>query len=365
VKPIQIEPLRKYLWLLTAGTLLVTWLFLAWNSGQFIPEDGRWAVAPGEYTDDGFSKQKKILVLPDSQVAYIDVGKGPPLLLLHGCPFSAYEWHAVLPELAKHFWVIAPDLRGLGDTPVRLNDDYRLATDVTMVRQLMDALSIKSAYFVAHDHGGAVAQMLMQGDSARIQKLVLTNIEAYDQWPSAPEIPILKAIVHWFTSPLMFHALKFDWVRKQAFGIAVLDKKTLTPEILRGYALPHLATRERWQRLRRFFVGQLDPTHAQTSTMLAVPAMRAFVVPTLLVWGQKDDNFGPKLAERLAADIAGVQGLHYLYKSKHMPFEEQADEYTSAVLDFLRHGEVAGHALEAYGLVKNKMQVDTPSSQSK
>jgi pimeloyl-ACP methyl ester carboxylesterase len=336
-----------------ASGLLLTWLALAWNSGWFIPNDGRWAVPPDAWTQDGFSAQKKIMNLPDgSQVAYLDLGAGPVLMLLHGCPFSAYEWNAVLPELTRHFRVIAPDLRGLGDTPVRMNDDYRLPTDVAMVRQLMDALQVKSADFVAHDHGGAVAQLLMQSDPERMQKVVLTNVEAYDQWPSKPELPILKAIVHPITSPLLYHALQFEWVQRKAFSIAVWDQRTLTADVLRGYALPHVATAERWQRLRRFFAWQLDPSHAQSTTLRAVPAMRVFNHPTLLVWGERDDNFGPALASRLARDIPGVQGIHYLQRSKHMPFEEEPAEYTQAVLRFLKAGDISEKARQAMGFAR-------------
>lgn len=337
----------KYLGGVTLVVLL-GWLLLAWNSGQLIPNDTRWAVAPGDYTQDGFSSQKKLMDLPDgSKVAYLDLGQGPVLMLLHGCPFSAYEWNAVLPALTKHYRVIAPDLRGLGDTPVRLNDDYRLPTDVVMVQQLMDALQIKSADFVAHDHGGAVAQLLMQADPARINKLVLTNVEAYDQWPSQPELPILKAIVNPLTSPLLYHALKFEWAQREAFSVAVLHEKTLSSAVLTGYAAPHVATPERWQRLRRFFAWQLDPSHARSTTLQAVPAMRAFTAPTLLVWGERDDNFGPDLAARLARDIPGVQGIHYLQQSKHMPFEEEPALYSRAVLEFLKVGTVSAQATQA------------------
>ncbi|MFA6985902.1 MAG: alpha/beta hydrolase [Arenimonas sp.] len=331
------------------------WLAMAMNSGAFIPHDGRWAVAPGEFTADGFSAQKKLLKLPDSRVAYIELGRGPPLLLLHGCPFSAYEWSAVLPELAKHFRVIVPDLRGLGDTPVRLNDDYRLPTDVTLVRQLMDELDIPSAYFVAHDHGGAVLQLLMQHDPARITKAVISNAEAYDQWPSAPEVPILKAIVHPVTSPVMYHALKFEWAQRLAFSIAVHDVDTLTPALLRGYALPHVATPERWQRLRRFFRWQLDPAHAQL-TVDAVPAMRAFRAPALLLWGEQDENFGPRVARRLARDIPGVTGIHFLKRSEHMPFAEEPDEYAQTVIAFLKFGSVAPHATKALAAARADSQ---------
>jgi len=50
------------------------------------------------------------------QMHYVIGGKGAPVVLLHGWPETWYEWHKVMPALAKNYTVIAPDLRGLGDT---------------------------------------------------------------------------------------------------------------------------------------------------------------------------------------------------------------------------------------------------------
>ena len=48
--------------------------------------------------------------------AYADAGDGPPVLLLHGCPFSKFVWRNLIPELSASFRCVAPDLLGLGDT---------------------------------------------------------------------------------------------------------------------------------------------------------------------------------------------------------------------------------------------------------
>lgn len=326
--------------------LSLGWVFLAFRAGMFIPHDGRWAVTPGEFTDDGFSHQKQLITLGDTQVAYLDVGEGPPLILLHGCPFSTYEWREIIPALAQQYRVIAPDLFGLGDTPVRLDQDYRLPQDVEMVRRLMDSLGVASADFLAHDHGGATVQLLMQADPDRIQRAVLTNVEAYDEWPSAPELPYLRMIVNPVSSPLIHQALQFESIRREIFSIAVEDEAVLTSDVLRAYALPHTATPERWQRLRRFFRWQMDETHNDI-TMTALPGMLAFERPVLLLWGERDENFGPHLARRLARDIPGVRGIHYLRGSQHMPMQEEPAEYARAVLAFLRDGTISADAQAA------------------
>jgi len=318
--------------ILTALLLALAWLSMAWQSGMFLPDTAR---IDGEGRQSSpFAQQKKFVSVAGTRVAYIEMGAGEPLLLLHGCPFSAAEWQAVLPLLARHYRVIAPDWLGLGDTEVTLSDDYRLPKDVDLLLAFMNHLGIARAKFVAHDHGGAVALLMMDRHADRIERLVLTNIEAYDQWPSQPELKYLKAIVNPVTSPLVYTALKSQWVRHRIFRIAVHDESTLDADILAEWVTPHTASGERWQRLRRFFMWQLDEEHNKV-TQAAVPAMRRFTKPTLLVWGEQDTNFGPALARRLASDVPGVVGTVWMKKSAHMPMVEEPAAYAEAVLEFM------------------------------
>lgn len=320
-----------------AVVLGLAWLAMAVDAGMFIPHDGRFAVQPGQFTPDALASEKKIIDLGRWKVAYLDVGKGEPVVLLHGCPFSAYEWSKVIPVLARQYRVIAPDLIGLGDTPVRLNDDYSLPRDVDMVRALMDKLGLKSARFIGHDHGGAIVQLLMQRDPGRIDMAVLTNVEAYDQWPSKPETPDLHLITNPLTSPLLYEAVKLKAVERDLYSIAVANPATLTDQTLDGLADPLVKGGLRWQRTRRFFAGQLDPANTRL-TLEALPAMRRFMRPVLIVWGQKDTNFGPNIALRLARDIPGASGVHWMTHSAHLPMLEEPNAYAAVALRFFDTG---------------------------
>jgi pimeloyl-ACP methyl ester carboxylesterase len=124
----------------------------------------------------------------------------------------------------------------LGDTPVRLNDDYRLTRDVQMVTELMDRLGIRSVRFIGHDHGDAVIQLLMQQHPDRIDMAILTNVEAYDEWPSNPETADLHLITNPVTSPLVYLALHFRRVQRDLYSIAVVNRSTLTDETLDAFA---------------------------------------------------------------------------------------------------------------------------------
>jgi len=295
---------------------------------------------------EGFAARKKIAALPSGPVAYLDEGEGPPLVLLHGCPFSAVEWEPVLQTFSQHFRVIAPDLRGLGDTPVRLDDDYRLPTDVTMVRELLASLGVTQASFVAHDHGAAVLQLLTAEAPQLVDRAVISNAEAYDAWPSAPELPYLRLIVNPVTSPIAYLALQLEAVRREVFSIAVFDQATLSSTLLAEFTEPHVATPARWQRLRRFYRWQLDPEH-QTLTLAAVPALRRFDRPVLLIWGARDTNFDTQVASRLAHDLSGTQGIVLLNHSSHLPMVEQPVEFARAASDFLTRGSVSTEAVAA------------------
>ena len=87
------------------------------------------------------------------QMHYVIGGKGDPVVLLHGWPQTWYEWHKIMPALAKNYTVIAPDLRGLGDSskPFTGYDGNTTAEDIY---QLLSQLGLdQKIYIVGHDIG--------------------------------------------------------------------------------------------------------------------------------------------------------------------------------------------------------------------
>ena len=86
------------------------------------------------------------------QLHYVIGGQGDPVVLLHGWPETWYEWRHVMPALAENYTVIAPDLRGHGDSskPPTGYDGKTLAEDIY---QLVTKLGYKSIFLVGHDVG--------------------------------------------------------------------------------------------------------------------------------------------------------------------------------------------------------------------
>ncbi|NNL85280.1 MAG: alpha/beta hydrolase [Myxococcales bacterium] len=106
---------------------------------------------------------------------YVTCGSGYPLVLLHGWPQSWYEWRHVIPALAEHYTVIAPDLRGLGDSEKPMNgyDKRTLAGDV---RALLDALGFEKVGVIGHDWGGAVAFYLAYDHRELVERMFILDM---------------------------------------------------------------------------------------------------------------------------------------------------------------------------------------------
>lgn len=102
---------------------------------------------------------------------------GMALVLLHGWPESSYCWEAVAEQLPESVHVIAPDLRGLGDSP-RTPDVAAYAKDALAadILAILDALDLTSATVVGHDWGGIVAQEVAVAAPQRVCHLGISNI---------------------------------------------------------------------------------------------------------------------------------------------------------------------------------------------
>ncbi len=103
-------------------------------------------------------------------------GQGDPIVLLHGWPQTWYEWRHIIPTLiANNYTVIAPDMRGLGDSekPQTGYDKKTIAEDIY---QLVKKLGYSKIYLVAHDWGGPVAYSYAAAHPEDVNKMVILDI---------------------------------------------------------------------------------------------------------------------------------------------------------------------------------------------
>jgi pimeloyl-ACP methyl ester carboxylesterase len=110
------------------------------------------------------------------QMHYVIGGQGDPVVLLHGWPQTWYEWHKVMPALAKNYTVVAPDLRGLGDTSKPLTG-YDANTTAEDIYQLLSMLGLhQKIYLVGHDVGVLTAYSYAASHPNNVSKLVILDV---------------------------------------------------------------------------------------------------------------------------------------------------------------------------------------------
>jgi pimeloyl-ACP methyl ester carboxylesterase len=108
---------------------------------------------------------------------YVTAGKGPLVVMLHGFPDFWYSWRNQMPELARHFQVVAYDQRGfnLSDKPEGV-ENYKINKLVGDLRAVVDHFKQKKAIIVGHDWGGMVAWTFAMTHPGRTDRLVILNL---------------------------------------------------------------------------------------------------------------------------------------------------------------------------------------------
>jgi haloacetate dehalogenase len=128
---------------------------------------------------EGFDVQR--VQLPDLTVNYASAGTGPPILLLHGHPQTHVVWRKVAPRLVEAgYHVIAPDLRGYGDSDKPESDSSHLPYSKRIMAAdqiaLMKHLGYEVFSVVGHDRGGRVAHRLVLDFPDAVERLVVLDI---------------------------------------------------------------------------------------------------------------------------------------------------------------------------------------------
>ena len=138
----------------------------------------------------------------DVEIAYRVAGDGPPLVLLHGFPQTNFMWHKIAPALAERFRVVAPDLRGYGDSAKPASGaDHAAYSKRAMAGDivgLMRALGHDSFQIAGHDRGGRVAHRMARDHPQRIERLAVLDIAPTAAMYGGTDMRFATAYYHWF-----------------------------------------------------------------------------------------------------------------------------------------------------------------------
>jgi pimeloyl-ACP methyl ester carboxylesterase len=260
-------------------------------------------------------------------------GDLPVLLLIHGMADSARSWRPVLPGLARHFQVIAPDMLGHGDSD-KPRHDYSLGAYANLLRDLMVALGIERATLIGHSLGGGVAMQFAYQQPQRCERLVLVSSGGLGREVSwmlrALAAPGAEYLLPVICPPAMRHAGNRvgTWLRRLGVSPAVLADEWRT-----YVGLTEPANRGPFLRTLRSVIdvgGQAVSAHDR----LYLTAH----LPTLIVWGEHDHVIPVHHAIAAHQALEGSR-LMVFERAGHFPHTDEPARFVLAVTDFVEATE--------------------------
>jgi haloalkane dehalogenase len=134
-------------------------------------------------------ERRRVRVL-DSEMAYVDAGRGDPIVFLHGNPTSSYLWRNVIPHVTERGRGLAPDLIGMGASGPAPGGAYRLADHTRYLDAWFDALGLtRNVTLVVHDWGSALGFDWAARHPERVKALVymeaIVRPVTWAEWPSS------------------------------------------------------------------------------------------------------------------------------------------------------------------------------------
>ena len=272
-----------------------------------------------------------------ARIVTLQGGSGPPLLLMHGNPFTHVSWHAVAPRLARDFTVVATDLRGYGDSEKPPGgDDHAGYSFRAMARdqvEVMAALGYDRFLAAGHDRGARVLHRMCLDHPDRVTAAAILDIIPQHHLLNNITREWAKFSWHWlfniqpYDLPERMMGADPDYFIKKKLaktpqGLAFFDAAALA-EYMRCFRNPD-TIHAICEDYRATFGVDLDMDTVDFN------AGRKIMCPTLLLWGATGGvgrNHKPAdVWSRYAADIRGAKALpcgHYL--SEEAPDETYAE----------------------------------------
>jgi pimeloyl-ACP methyl ester carboxylesterase len=255
---------------------------------------------------------------------YVRGGTGPAVILLHGFPEDWYEYHRVMPLLAKHFAVVAVDLRGIGGSTAT-PDGYDAANMAEDVHQLVEHLHLENVYVVGHDIGGMVAYAFVRRypQSSRGGMLLDAPIPGLGPWDAVKANPMIWHI-HFQQTPDLPEQLIAG--REAIYLRHFLDSDTFSDADVARYARAYAAPEHLRAALEiyRAFPANEKFNAAQRS---------AFSLPLVLAPGENSpfEKLMPGFAEALRDHGCANVKIEVIKNSVHYVADEQPDAVTQLI----------------------------------
>lgn len=231
-------------------------------------------------------------------LAYERRGKGNPLVLIHGYPLDHSIWNDVLPLLESDFDLIAPDLRGFGQSTT-ISAPYFMADLAQDIAGLLDALKIEKASLAGHSMGGYVVLAFAKAFPARVNGLALVSSQAVADTAERKEGRYKSAAD----------------VTEKGVGVvaSAMTDKLSTNQSVRDIVRPMIE--------RQSVPGVVGALKAMAEREDLNSLLSSFKIPFILIHGDADELIPVDRAREIKAKIS-TANLYELSGAGHLPMME-------------------------------------------
>ena len=271
------------------------------------------------------------ITLHGQELAVRTGGDGPVILLVHGMAGSSAMWRDVMPGLAKHFTVIAPDLPGHG-LSAKPRGDYSLGAFANVLRDLMISFGHDRATLVGQSLGGGVVMQFAYQFPERTERLALVSSGGLGQ-----EVNVLLRALTLPGSDYVLPIACTNWMHDAGLKVAGWMKHVgFRPsahmvQIWESYgSLAEPETRAAFLQTLRSVVDQAGQRVSATNRLYL-----ASRVPTLIVWGD-NDHIIPVDQGYAAHDAIPGSRLEVFVGAGHFPHCEEPARFVDVLTDFMQ-----------------------------
>lgn len=271
-------------------------------------------------------KLSQTYVFEERTVRYDVRGDGPPVVLIHGTPWSSYNLRHMIKALSKDFTVWYYDLLGYGQSD-KAPGDVSLGIQNQVLDHLLDHWGLENPAIVGHDFGGTTVLRTLLINGRDFHKIVLIDPVAVSPWGS-PFFRHVQAHETAFAGiPDYIHeAIVRAYVKTAAFK--PIDKSTLDMIVAPWTGDDGKAAFYRQiAQADSAYTDEVQPLYAQISR------------PVMILWGREDAWIPLEQGEALRDMIPGSR-FRVIPDAGHLVIEEQPDRLTEKILSFLQTEDV-------------------------
>lgn len=281
-----------------------------------------------KFTSELYPFQSNFLTLGKNNLHYLDEGKGPVMLMLHGNPTWSFYYRNLVLAFRGHFRCVVPDHLGCGLSDKPQDYEYNLENHIQNVIQLVKFLGLRDITLVVHDWGGAIGMGLATRYPELIKRVVVLNTAAFLSQNIPKRIAFCRAGKFGEFMVRAFNA--FAWP-----ATFMASRRSLPRQVKQAYLAPY----DNWDHrvaVARFVQDiPLEKDHPSYATLADIERKLSWVTaPMLILWGGQDFCFDHLFFERWV-ELFPEAEAHWWAKAGHYVLEDEPRQVVEKMVKFI------------------------------